>query len=139
MDINYELYKVFYYVAKTLSFSDASKRLFISQSAVSQSIKALEKKLNQHLFIRSTKRVKLTPEGEVLFKHFINFGVKLISAAVGAVIYFMIRAFVLYLGLNANDMKLISAIIVALALCIPTMSQKMAVKKAYTEGDDSDA
>ena len=62
MDINYELYKVFYYVAKTLSFSDASKRLFISQSAVSQSIKALEKKLNQHLFIRSTKRVKLTPE-----------------------------------------------------------------------------
>ena len=44
MDINYELYKVFYYVAKTLSFSDASKRLFISQSAVSQSIKALEKK-----------------------------------------------------------------------------------------------
>ena len=45
MDINYELYKVFYYVAKTLSFSDASKRLYISQSAVCQSIKALEKKL----------------------------------------------------------------------------------------------
>ena len=43
MDINYELYKVFYYVAKTLSFSEASKKLFISQSAVSQSIKALEK------------------------------------------------------------------------------------------------
>ena len=69
MDINYELYKVFYFVAKTLSFSEASKKLYISQSAVSQSIKALEKKLNQHLFIRSTKRVKLTPEGEVLFKH----------------------------------------------------------------------
>lgn len=69
MDINYELYKVFYYVAKTLSFSEASKQLFISQSAVSQSIKSLETKLNQHLFIRSTKRVKLTPEGEVLFKH----------------------------------------------------------------------
>lgn len=43
MDINYELYKVFYYVATTLSFSEASKQLFISQSAVSQSIKALEK------------------------------------------------------------------------------------------------
>ena len=39
MDINYELYKVFYYVATTLSFSEASKLLFISQSAVSQSIK----------------------------------------------------------------------------------------------------
>lgn len=69
MDINYELYKVFYHVAITLSFSEASKQLFISQSAVSQSIKVLEKKLNQKLFIRSTKRVQLTPEGEILFKH----------------------------------------------------------------------
>ena len=69
MDINYELYKVFYYVASTLSFSEASKQLFISQSAVSQSIKTLERKLDQVLFIRSTKRVQLTPEGEILFKH----------------------------------------------------------------------
>lgn len=69
MDINYELYKVFYHVASTLSFSEASKQLFISQSAVSQSIKVLEKKLNQTLFIRSTKKVQLTPEGEILFKH----------------------------------------------------------------------
>ena len=66
MDINYELYKVFYHVAVTLSFSEASKQLFISQSAVSQSIKVLEKKLNQNLFIRSTKKVQLTPEGEIL-------------------------------------------------------------------------
>ena len=69
MDINYELYKVFYYVAKTLSFSDASKALFISQSAVSQSVKTLEKKLGQNLFLRSTKKVQLTTEGEILFKH----------------------------------------------------------------------
>lgn len=69
MDINYELYKVFYYVAATLSFSEASKQLFISQSAVSQSIKALEKKLDQTLFIRSTKKVQLTPEGEILLRH----------------------------------------------------------------------
>lgn len=69
MDINYELYKVFYKVARTLSFSEASKELFISQSAVSQSIKVLEKRLNQTLFIRSTKKVKLTKEGEMLFKH----------------------------------------------------------------------
>ena len=69
MDINYELYKVFYYVADTLSFSEASKQLFISQSAVSQSIKALEKKLDQVLFIRSTKKVQLTPEGEILLRH----------------------------------------------------------------------
>ena len=69
LDINYELYKVFYYVATTLSFSEASKLLFISQSAVSQSIKVLEKKLGITLFIRSTKRVQLTPEGETLLRH----------------------------------------------------------------------
>lgn len=69
MDINHELYKVFYYVASELSFSEASKQLYISQSAVSQSIKSLEKRLDQTLFIRSTKRVQLTPEGEILFRH----------------------------------------------------------------------
>ncbi len=64
MDINLELYKVFYYVATTLSFSEASRQLFISQSAVSQAVKNLEKKLGHTLFVRSTKRVILTPEGE---------------------------------------------------------------------------
>lgn len=69
MDINYELYKVFYFVAKSLSFSEAAASLFISQSAVSQSIKVLETNLSQTLFIRSTKKVTLTKEGELLFKH----------------------------------------------------------------------
>lgn len=69
MDINYELYKVFYYVATSLSFSEASKQLYISQSAVSQSIKTLERKLEQPLFIRSTKKVQLTPAGKVLLTH----------------------------------------------------------------------
>lgn len=69
MDINYELYKVFYHVASSLSFSEASKQLFISQSAVSQSIKTLEKKIGQPLFIRSTKKVQLTPAGELLLQH----------------------------------------------------------------------
>lgn len=69
MDINYELYKVFYYVAKSLSFSEAAAGLYISQSAVSQSVKLLEKRLGQKLFVRNTKRVSLTPEGEMLLKH----------------------------------------------------------------------
>lgn len=69
MDINLELYKVFYHVATSLSFSEASRQLFISQSAVSQSIKVLEKKLNHALFVRSTKKVALTPEGETLLSH----------------------------------------------------------------------
>ena len=66
MDINYELYKVFYHVATTLSFSEAANKLFISQSAVSQSVKTLEKKLNRALS-GVPKKVRLTPEGELLF------------------------------------------------------------------------
>jgi DNA-binding transcriptional LysR family regulator len=69
MDVNFELYKVFYYVAKNLSFSKASKKLFISQSAVSQSIKTLEKKLNTKLFYRNTKNITLTGEGKLLYDH----------------------------------------------------------------------
>lgn len=80
MDVNYEFYKVFYHVAKSLSFSDAAAELFISQSAVSQSIKTLEKRLGQTLFVRSTKKVTLTKEGELLFKH-IEPAIGLISKA----------------------------------------------------------
>ena len=49
MDINYELYKVFYHVAKSLSFLKQQKPCSSPQSAVSQSIKTLEKGLNQTL------------------------------------------------------------------------------------------
>lgn len=69
MDINFELYKVFYYVAKNLSFSIAANELYISQSAVSQAIKLLEEKLNDKLFVRSTKQVHLSPAGILLFTH----------------------------------------------------------------------
>jgi DNA-binding transcriptional LysR family regulator len=69
MDVNFELYKVFYFAAKTLNFSKAANKLYVSQSAVSQSIKLLEKKLSTKLFFRHTKNMKLTSEGETLFKH----------------------------------------------------------------------
>lgn len=68
-DINYELYKVFYEVARQGSFSGAARTLFVSQSAVSQSVKTLEEKLGQPLFVRTTKQVRLTPAGELLFSH----------------------------------------------------------------------
>ena len=68
MEINLESYKVFYYVAETLSFSEAAKTLYISQSAVSQSIKMLESRLSTTLFTRSTKQVALTTDGELLYK-----------------------------------------------------------------------
>jgi DNA-binding transcriptional LysR family regulator len=69
MDINFELYKIFYHAAKSQSFSRAATELFISQSAVSQAIKNLETKLGGELFFRKNRRLKLTPEGELLLLH----------------------------------------------------------------------
>ncbi|HHV29034.1 LysR family transcriptional regulator [Acetivibrio mesophilus] len=69
MDINFELYKIFYHTAKAQSFSAAADILHVSQSAVSQSIKSLEEKLGSQLFLRKTREIKLTVEGEILFKH----------------------------------------------------------------------
>ena len=69
MDINFELYKIFYITAKLGSISKAAKELFTSQPAVSQSIKLLEGKLGGQLFYRTPKGVCLTVEGEVLFKY----------------------------------------------------------------------
>lgn len=69
MDINFELYKIFYYVARSNSFSDAAAKLHVSQPAISQSIKNLEDKTGSQLFFRKTREIKLTPEGELLFKH----------------------------------------------------------------------
>lgn len=69
MDINFELYKTFYIVAKSGSFSAAARELFVTQSAVSQSIKTLETQTGSTLFIRGAKNVKLTSVGEILYSH----------------------------------------------------------------------
>ncbi len=65
-DINLNLYKIFYEAALSESISDASKKLFITQSAVSKAIKKLEEDLNTNLFYRNSKGVKLTEKGEEL-------------------------------------------------------------------------
>lgn len=70
--------------------------------------------------------------GEVLFSKFKSFYMRLTSAVVGCCVYFLIRAIVLWLGLEPNDMKLISAIIVALALATPVAMRKYRAKKAYS-------
>ncbi len=80
MDINLDLYKVFYYVVQTGSISRASQELFISQPAVSQSVRQLESKLGGQLFYRTPKGIKLTPEGQVLYKY-IEQGYNLIMLA----------------------------------------------------------
>lgn len=69
MNINFELYKVFYHAAKNLSFTKAAESLFVTQSSVSQSIKQLEAHLNVLLFIRNKRNMQLTKEGEMLFFH----------------------------------------------------------------------
>jgi len=74
--------------------------------------------------------------GEVLLGRLRPFYGKLLAVVVGSVVYFIIRAIVLQLGMNPNDMKLLSAIIVALALCIPEAMKKAKIKRDYREGDD---
>ncbi len=75
--------------------------------------------------------------GEVLLGRLRSFASKLTSAVAGSVVYFMIRAGVLRLGMSANDMKLLSAIIVALALCVPVVITKYRQSKEYSEGGEA--
>ncbi len=80
MNINLELYKTFYYVAKNENISRASNELSISQPAISKSIKNLEEQLNTNLFIRKRDGMELTEVGEVLYKK-IKDAMELISSA----------------------------------------------------------
>lgn len=58
--------------------------------------------------------------GEVIFSHiFHNFALKLLSVSLGAVIYYLVIQVVLTIGLNTNDLKLLSALVVALFLAVP--------------------
>lgn len=57
---------------------------------------------------------------EVLFgKLFVNFGLKLFAVSIGAIVYYIVLQLVLQLGLNTNDLKLFTAIIVAIFLAVP--------------------
>ena len=69
MNINYELYRIFYIVAKNKNITDASKELLISQPAISKSIKNLESMLGGTLFVRTKRGVILTEEGKELYKY----------------------------------------------------------------------
>jgi len=65
--------------------------------------------------------------GEVIFSKKISFAYKLISIVVGSIIYRIIIAIVLQMGLNTNDLKLLTAIVVAIALSIPVLKKKKVV------------
>ena len=59
--------KYFVTAAETLSFTEAGKRHFISQTAITQHIQSLEEQLGVKLFVREKKRVQLTPAGEIFY------------------------------------------------------------------------
>lgn len=67
MNIDLELYRIFYVVAKHKHMTKASEELHISQPAISQSIKKLEEQLNGTLFLRSNRGMELTEEGKMFY------------------------------------------------------------------------
>ncbi|WP_307203457.1 LysR family transcriptional regulator [Paenibacillus harenae] len=69
MTNNYELYKVFYWAAKTGSLTQAAKSLYLTQPSVSHAIKQLEESFGLTLFYRTSKGVALTQEGSILYSY----------------------------------------------------------------------
>lgn len=78
--------------------------------------------------------------GEVIFgKLFRNFALRLLSAVVGGVIYYIVMTFVIQLGLDANDLKLFSAVVVAIFLGIPYWKSKLNFKGKSAKGGAANA
>ena len=86
MNYSLEYYKVFYYAARYSSLTLAATELAISQPAVSQALKQLEGALGAKLFVRASRGIRLTPEGDVLYEHIkaayeqIELGEKMLSS-----------------------------------------------------------
>ncbi len=73
--------------------------------------------------------------GEVLLgKIFKNFALKLLAAVIGGIIYYIVITLVLKAGLNANDLKMLSALVVAVFLGIPFWKRKISEKRTAKEG-----
>ena len=66
-----------------------------------------------------------------------SFSSRLVAAVVGSVVYFLIRAIVLQLGMDANDMKLLSACIVAIALAVPVLMERYQLRRSYSKGGEA--
>lgn len=78
--------------------------------------------------------------GEVVFgKLFRNFGLKLLAVSLGAVIYYMVIQVVLWLGLNTNDLKMLTALVVALFLAVPYWKGKVATLRTMKKGEQVNA
>lgn len=80
MNIDFELYRIFYTVANHSNITKASEELNISQPAISKSIKNLEEQLGGQLFVRTKRGVVLTEEGKE-FYHYIKQAIEYITSA----------------------------------------------------------
>ena len=67
MNITYDYYRIFYFVAKYQSFTKAASILLSNEPNISRSIRNLEHEFGVSLFIRSNRGVTLTPEGQKLY------------------------------------------------------------------------
>ena len=104
MDINLEYYKIFYTIGICKSITAAAKYLSISQPAVSQGRKQLENQRGVTLFMRTSKGVNFTLEGEVLFSY-IKQGYELILQGEDRIMQMLnLKAGEIHIG--ASDMTL---------------------------------
>ena len=78
--------------------------------------------------------------GEVIFgKIFRNFALKLTAAVIGAIIYYIVMNFVLRMGLSTDDLKLLTALVVAVFLTIPYWNGKYFTKVPVKKGGKDNA
>ena len=80
MYVDWEYYKIFYYVAKYQNFTKAARVLGNNQPNITHSMNRLESQLNCVLFIRSNRGVTLTPEGEMLYARIASAAVQIQEA-----------------------------------------------------------
>ena len=69
MNVNFEYYRIIYYVAKYHNFTKAAHTLGSSQPNVTRTMNCLEQQINTTLFVRTNRGIQLTPEGEKLYTH----------------------------------------------------------------------
>lgn len=92
-----DLYKVFCTVANNASISKAAKELFMTQPAVSQAVRQLERELDTRLFNRTPKGVTLTDEGKLLFEY-AHSAINLLEVGEGKILEFK--------NLTAGELKI---------------------------------
>ncbi len=115
--------------AKVITLMLSNGLIAVSGSLVAQSQKYADIGMGTGAIVIALASIVI---GEVLFSKLKAFGSRLTSVVVGCAVYMAIRALVLWVGLDTNDMKMISAVIVAIALATPVILERVRQKRAYT-------